>query len=223
MADELLKRKSWYEVLAVLTPLILGLCVAGVGAFFTHVYNFRQLQMNQLDILDKFRTQLISENPYDREFAYASFTALGHEQLALKLMQIKKDSAGRSVAQEIKLSGSTTAKSEASAALSMIPVQVFFHIASETQRQTAKDVAGTLQQKGYVIPGIENIAGKADVPGSTSVRYFNDEDRAAAEVIATVLKDKGFTNAKALRVPQFKVTPGSIEVWFSAQINANTP
>ena len=129
MADELSKRKPWYEILAGLTRLIQGLWVTGVGAFYTHVYDFRQLQLNQLDALDKFRTQLTSENPYDREFAYASFSSLGHEQLALKLMQISKDGAGRSVAQEIKLSGSATAKSEASAALAVIPVQVFFRIA----------------------------------------------------------------------------------------------
>ena len=47
--------------------------------------------------------------------------------------------------------------------------------------------------------------------------WYNDEDMAATKVIATVLKEKGFTNAKALRVPQFKVTPGRVEVWFSAK------
>ena len=219
MDDELSKRKPWYEVIAALTPLILGVCITGVGAFFTHVYNFRQMQLNHLNALDKFRTQLISENPYDREFAYASFSALGHEQLALKLMQIKKDSAGRSVAQEIKISGSTTAKSEATAALSMIPVQVFLHIALESQRQKAKDVAAALGQKGFVIPGIENITGKADAPKNTNVRYFNDEDKMAADIIASVLKEKGFIDANAYRVPQYKVTPGSVEVWFSAGIN----
>lgn len=216
MTDKPSKRKPWYEALSVLTPLILGLCVTGVGAFFTHVYNFRQLQLNQLNALDKFRTQLISENPYDREFAYASFTALGHEQLALKLMQIKKDSAGRAVAQEIKLSGSTSARSEASAALSTIPVQVFMHIASESQRQKAKDVAAVLRQKGFVVPGIENISGKADPPKKTNVRYFNNEDEKAARAIESVLQENGFTDTNAFPVPQYKVTPGSLEVWFSS-------
>ncbi len=215
MADDISKKKPWYEVLAALTPLILGLCVTGVGAFFTQVYNFRQLQLNQLDALDKFRTLLISENPYDREFAYASFAALGHEQLALKLIQVKQDSAGRSVAQEIRLSGSGSVKAEASAALSAIPAQVFLHISAESQRQAAKDVAAELQHKGYVIPGIENIAGKADAPKNTNVRYFNDEDRPAAEDIVSVLKEKGISDAYAYRVSQFKVKPGSIEIWFS--------
>jgi hypothetical protein len=216
MADEIANKKPWYEVLAALTPLILGLCITGVGTFFTQVYNFRQLQITQLNALDKFRSLLVSENPYDREFAYASFAALGHEQLALKLIQLKQDSAGRSVAQEIKLSGSATAKADASAALSTIPAQVYVQIASESQREKAKEVVAALQQRGYVTPGIENVAGKADSPKNTNVRYFNDEDKATAEAIAAILKEKGIATAYAYRVAQFKVKPGSLEVWFSA-------
>ncbi len=215
MGDAEAKKKPWYEVLAALTPLILGLCVTGVGAFFTQVYNFRQLQLNQLSALEKFRSLLVSENAYDREFAYASFAALGHEQLSLKLIQIKQDTAGRSVAQEIKLTGSGAAKAEASAALSTIPVQVFLHIASESQREKAKEVVTVLQQRGYVTPGIENVSGKADIPKKTNVRFFNDEDRPAAEAIAAILNEKGITEAYTYHVSRFKVKPGSLEVWFS--------
>lgn len=216
MADEIVKKKPWYEIVAVLTPLILGLSVTGVGVFFTHVYNFRQLEVNQLNALDKFRTLLVSENPFDREFAYASFTALGHEQLALRLIQLKQDSAGRSVVQQIKLSGNATAKADASAALSTIPVQVFIQIASELQQKKAKEVLTALQQSGYVVPGIENVAGKADSPKKTNVRYFNAEDKSIAEKIAAVLREKGIADAYAYHVSQFKVKPGSLEIWFSA-------
>lgn len=218
MADEIAKKKPWFEILAALTPLILGLCVTGVGAFFTHVYNFRQLEVNQLNALDKFRTLLVSENPFDREFAYASFTALGHEQLALRLIQLKQDSAGRSVVQQIKLSGSATAKAEASAALSTIPVQVFVQIASELQREKAKEILAVLQQRGYLTPDIENVSGKADSPKKTNVRYFNDEDKPTAETIASVLKEKGIADAYANHVSRYKVKPGSLEIWFSADV-----
>ena len=215
MAEEIAKKKPWYEILATLTPLILGLCITGVGTFFTHVYNFRQLEVNQLNALDKFRTLLVSENPFDREFAYASFSALGHEQLALRLIQLKQDSAGRSVAQQIKLSGSATAKAEASAALSTIPVQVFVQIASELQRDKAKEILAVLQQRGYLTPDIENVSGKAEIPRKTNVRYFNDEDKPTAETIASILKEKGIADAYAYHVSQYKVKPGSLEIWFS--------
>lgn len=216
MADEPAKKKPWYEILAALTPLILGLCITGVGAFFTQIYNFRQLEVNQLNVLDKYRTLLVSENPFDREFAYASFTALGHEQLALSLIQLKQDSAGRSVVQQIKLSGSATAQAEASAVLSTIPVQVFVQIASELQREKAKEILAVLQQRGYVTPGIENVSGKADSPKITNVRYFNDEDKPIAEAITSVLKERGIEDAYAYHVSQYKVKPGSLEIWFSA-------
>ena len=215
MADDIAKKKPWYEILAALTPLILGVCITGVGALFTHVYNFRQLEVNQLNLLDKFRPLLASENPFDREFAYASFTALGHEQLALKLIQLKQDSAGRSIAQQIKLSGSATAKAEASAALSTIPVQVFIQIASESQREKAREILAALQQSGFLTPAIENVSGKADSPKKTNVRYFNDGDKPTAEKIVSILKEKGMTEAYAYHVSQYKVKPGSLEVWFS--------
>lgn len=218
MADEIVRKKPWHEILVALTPLILGLAVTGVGAFFTQVYNYRQLEVNQLNVLDKFRPLLVSENPFDREFAYASFTALGHEQLALKLIQMKQDSAGRSVAQQIKLSGSGVAKAEATAALSVIPVQVFLQIASEVQRERAKEVVAALQLRGYIAPGIENISGKADSPKKTNVRYFNEGDKPIAEAIASILKEKGVADAYAYHVPQFKVKPGSLEVWFAADV-----
>lgn len=218
MADDIVKKKSWHEILAALTPLVLGLSVTGVGAFFTQVYNFRQLEVNQLSVLDKFRMDLISDDPFKREFAYASFTALGHEQLALKLMQMKQDSAGRSVAQQIKLSGSGAAKAEASAVLSGIPAQVFLQIASKSQDEKAKEMMAALQLHGYVVPGIENISGKADSPKKTNVRYFNDEDKPVAEAIAALLKEKGITDAYAYHVSQFKVKPGSLEIWFAADV-----
>lgn len=45
---------------------------------------------------------------------------------------------------------------------SAIPVQVFLHIASESQRDKVKEVVVALQKRGYVTRGIKNIAGKAD-------------------------------------------------------------
>jgi hypothetical protein len=215
MSEEIKNTKSWWEILTALTPLILGICVTGVGAFFTQVYNYRQLQLNQLAALDKLRPQLISENAYDREFAYASFTALGYEDLALKLMQLKQDTAGRTVAQEIQSGATGTAKAEASATLLALPVHVYIHIANENQRSKADAVRTTLEEKGYVVPGIENVAGKAELPKKTNVRYFNDQDKPIADAIVAALKEQGVASAYAYRVSRYKVKPGSLEIWFS--------
>jgi hypothetical protein len=211
------KKKQWHEILASLTPLILGVAITGVGAAFTQVYNFRQLQLNQLNALEKFRPLLVSENSYDREFAYASFAALGYEQLAFKIIQMKQDTAGRAVVEEIRQSGSAAAKEEASAALSSIPARVFVHIASEVQLAKVKDIVLALQDRGFVVPGVENVSGKAELPKNTNVRYFNAEDKPAAEAIAELLREKGVAGAYASNVTRYKVKPGSLEVWFSAE------
>lgn len=215
MKQDTEKKKSWWEILATLTPLILGICITGVGAFFTQVYNYRQLQLNQLAALDKYRLQLISENAYDREFAYVSFTVLGYEDLALKLIHMRQDEAGRNVAQEIQISGTATAKSEAKATLSTLPVQVYIQISREGQRSKAEDVRTALQKKGFTVPGIENIAIKADIPKKTNVRYFNDQDKSIADQIVAVLKEQGLASAYSYRVARYKVKPGSLEIWFS--------
>jgi len=214
-------RKAWWEVASALTPLIVGICVTGAGVYFTQVYNFRQLQLNQLSALDKFRNLLVSDNPEDREFAYQSFTALGYESLAIRLIQLKQDSAGRGVALEVATgaTGATgPAKQEASAILSKLPPQVYIQIAAESQLSTAQAIRSTIQQQGYAVPGIENIAGKAAPPKNTNVRYFNDGDKAVAEAIVSLLRQAGIMSAYSYRVSGLKARPGSLEIWFSPDI-----
>jgi hypothetical protein len=104
MADSDKKKDLWDKIASV-TPLILGIAVTGVGAFFTQIYNFRQLQLNQIAALDKLRPLLTSEKSEEREFGYASFAALGYEEIAIRIVQLKKDESGRSVLVELKKAG----------------------------------------------------------------------------------------------------------------------
>ena len=208
-------RKPWYEVLASLTPLIVGVCVTSVAAFYTQLNNSRQLQLNQITALDKFRPLLVSENNADREFAYASFAALGYESLALKIIQTKQDPAGRAVAEGIKEGGSSADKAEAIAALASIPARVFIHVGDEGQRVVATRLGESLKHLGFAVQGVEKVAA---VPNITSVRYFNEEDSAAADAIASALKRNGATDAVVQKVTRYKVRPGSLEVWLSRAV-----
>ncbi len=205
--------KPWYEVLASLTPLIIGAGVTGVAAFYTQLNNARQLQLNQIAALEKFRPLLVSEDEAERAFAYASFEALGYQQLALKIIQAKRDSAGRAVVETIKADTGGAYQAEAAAALAVIPARVYLHIGDEAQRAWAAQLGQALQGAGYAVQGVEKVAA---VPGSTGVRYFNDEDRAAAEAIAKLLRDKGAAKAAAQQVKRYTVRPGSLEVWLAA-------
>ncbi len=202
--------KSWYQILASLTPLIVGICVTGVGTFYTYQNNQQQLQLNKISALDKFRTLLTSENESEREFAYASFAALGYEELAFKIIKTKRDTAGNSVVQA---AVPTPERKEAADALASIPARIYLHIADESQRPTATTLAGALRRMGYSVPGIERVAA---VPKNTSVRYFNGQDGTLAEDVSKALRANAVTDATPQEIKGFKVRPGSIEVWLSA-------
>lgn len=87
-------RKSFLATLVSLQPLIAGVLIAGVGTMATINYNNHQLQIAELNALDKFRPYLASDKPQDREFGYYAIIALGHEALVAKLIGTKKDPAG---------------------------------------------------------------------------------------------------------------------------------
>jgi hypothetical protein len=209
-------RTRWYEVLVSLTPLILGFCVSGVGVYFTNLRDDRQLQLNQLTALEKLRPMLESEKPQEREFGYQMFVALGYEKLALRLMEMRQDSAGRSAAQSIVLSGSASAKVEAKAVLPTLVARVYLHIGAESQRDRAKALQEALTQNGFSVQGIENVSAKTVVPTLTDVRYFNDQDKATAEQIADLLGKDMVAKPQVKRIGGVSSRPGSVEVWFAA-------
>lgn len=214
MSSPQTQKKSVIEILTSLTPLILGILVTGVGAFFTHVYNFRQLQLNQLTALDKFRPLLVSEKPEEREFAYASFAALGYQELALKIINVRQDGAGRAVVLDIEATGDEATRAAATKTLSRIPAQVYLHIADEAARAKGLEVSELLRAAGLQPMGVENIAEKAKSPTKTQVRYFNDIDKDTSNAIVDILRTNGFADAYAQKISIHKARPGTIEIWF---------
>lgn len=222
MADSPPPRKAWYEILSSLTPVIVGLCVTGVGAYFTQVYNYRQLQLNQLQALDKLRPLLVSDDPGDREFAYASFVALGYQDLALKMIAVKRDNAGRSVAQDIQKTGNSQAQAAATTILQTLPAQVYVHIGDESQRTAAEGLASSLRGTDAQFMGVENVGDVVTMPKATEIRYFNTEDQAAAEAIGKLLENEGVQDVKVALVPHLTARPGTIEVWLSRNTHGDS-
>jgi hypothetical protein len=214
--DTAAPKKTWYEIFIALTPLIVGVGVTGVGAYFTQVNNYRQLQENELTALDKLRPLLISTNPFDREFAYASFVALGHEELALNLMRLKQDSAGRAVAQRMQANSNDAMQSKANAALNTIPAEIYIHIAAETQRAKATEVGEALRRSGYSIAPIALIENNAPSPARDNLLYFNAQDKTAADKVAGVMREHGIKEVAVDEIAHNRARPGSLEVWFAA-------
>lgn len=222
MADTVPSKKAWYEILIALTPLIVGVGVTGVGAYFTQVNNYRQLQANQLAALDKLRPLLISDDPFDREFAYASFVALGHEQLALRLMRLKQDSAGRAVAQRMQVDAGGGMQAQAGAALQAIPAEIYIHIAHETQRAKATELGEALRRSGYSVAPVELVAGKAASPPRDNLLYFNAQDKDAAQKVAQILGEHGMRGVAVDEIAHNQARPGSLEIWFASTATAGT-
>ena len=111
------EQKDFWDKLSSVTPLLIGILVTGVGAIFTQIYNFQQLQLNQILALEKLRPLLVSDKPEDREFGYASFAALGYEETAIRIIQIKRDQSGREVLVQLEKTGDKNVRSNASEAL----------------------------------------------------------------------------------------------------------
>jgi len=70
--------------------------------------------------------------------------------------------------------------------------RIFVHIRAASQRPAARQVADSLRQKGYVVPGIQILV--AAGPDETQVRYFHAADESGAEAILSQLVAAGVKN-----------------------------
>jgi hypothetical protein len=69
--------------------------------------------------------------------------------------------------------------------------RVYIHIASEDQRKAAKVLQSQLIAKNYIVPGIENVSGKAKIPAKLQVRYFDPQAKESADSILQLIKNGG--------------------------------
>lgn len=72
-----------------------------------------------------------------------------------------------------------------------LPPRVYIQVPGETQRPLAQSLQSKLRASGFIVPGIENIGGKAIVPEQTEIRYYRDEEKGEASRVITILKDAG--------------------------------
>jgi hypothetical protein len=112
--------KDGWDKLATLTTLISSVVIGAAGVAATYIYNNRELQIkhdekvaeekrlneqakeaNELEITTRLEVlfkYVSSEKANEREFGYEMFQALGHEDLAVKIISLKQDPAGEAVA-----------------------------------------------------------------------------------------------------------------------------
>lgn len=108
-----------------------------------------------------------------------------------------------------------------------VPPRVYLHIAEEGQRPAAQALQTALIEVGFIVPAIQNVAGKAYVPLESEVRYFASDNRTAelARKIAAVASDQKLVRRGLKLSPEkpsardFKISTditSHFEVWFAA-------
>jgi hypothetical protein len=92
----------------------------------------------------------------------------------------------------------------------------------DTQKSTAQKLREELSELGFNVPGDrpEQVpAGAAPTQGQAWIKYFYDDDLAAARCLRDVVSQPLIKNAKLLPNPglreQYK--PGDIEIWYPAK------
>jgi hypothetical protein len=89
--------KDFWDKISSITPLLIGIFVTAVGTYLGQLHNLRQDKLAEVNALEKFQHLLESNDAVQREFGYASFAALGYEQLAIKLSSLTRDQAAKTV------------------------------------------------------------------------------------------------------------------------------
>lgn len=82
-----------------------------------------------------------------------------------------------------------------------IKPRIYWQIANENQRPKAQEFKNLLIKVGNLVPGIQNVAGKADIPNKLEVRYFDVNSKPAAEAILKQLLDNGLKDGRVIYTP----------------------
>jgi hypothetical protein len=149
--------KDLWDKMSALTPLIIGICITGVGAIFTQIYNYRQLQLSQIDAMDKFRPLLNSEKAEERKFGYNIFKLLGYESMAIDLIKINKDRSGIPLLYDLQKSGSNEIKRSAAEALNELNLEELLNKIRQAETWEGLAVVTTLNPVGHYDPNNRNI------------------------------------------------------------------
>lgn len=98
-----------------------------------------------------------------------------------------------------------------------IPTRVCIQFQNEHQRDSANRLRTSVQNEGFVAPGIEHRP--KDSPRRTEVRYFSSGDRDQADQAAKILREIGFTPEEKDLSGRYggKVPLRQIEVWLGGQ------
>lgn len=206
------ENRSWVEI--VLMPLAIAL----VGILGTHFITTQQensaklkaAEDRQIKILEIFADNITSKDDDERIFALRLLGAVDDElaeRLARAVSETEQPSAVKEVATEV----AQTAAARASAT-----PRIYIHIRDNSNREKAQNVAASLGDGGYFVPGIERLVDLG--PSTNQLRYFRREEEATAKAILQNLKAQQI-EAKITYIGGYEnssvIKPLHFELWFA--------
>lgn len=192
----------------------------------------------QTDQILKALTLVTSQNPDENLQGIAQFDALVKEnkispdlasaaiQPALASQDKRVHQAGYDFLLRVEQTNPVVAQSVVKAAQSndtlaeKIPPRFYIHIADESQRGQAQQLAASLKKQGYLVPGIQNVGEKG--VKHNQLRYFRDSEPGIPtpqEIIAFLDKanvGKWIPNRVHGYEQSTKVATGQFELWFAS-------
>jgi hypothetical protein len=95
------------------------------------------------------------------------------------------------------------------------PSTIYLHIRNEQQRKEAQQIAAQLEEKGFIVPGVQLVD---TGPANTQLRYFHTAEQSEAVQTIKVLSNLDI-DAKLQYIPGYedstKVAPNRFELWFA--------
>lgn len=218
------------SVLETIAKFLTPVVIFGVGTYYT--WNQDRIEMDQkaLDRCINISKDLSSNSEVQKELSIALLTDQCGKYEALRtfaasrLIQTAAQSNSAEVVASAKkaaltLSANTNVAASVEQAVKNLPPRIYVQIPDEARRGEAVDLSKRLNlsvidgQPAYSVEGIENV-GSARSPSSTQVRYFRNEDAAAAKNISDQLVKLGAGDSKP--VPSAgKAMPFQLEIWFA--------
>ncbi len=146
---------------------------------------------------------------------------LEEQTTVLEKQKAEAEKLGSEVASAYYASNPKQAQKTLEASLNSVPdagvhPRIFLHIRSAAQRPAARQVADTLRQQGYLVPGIQILVESG--PDETQVRYFHPTDQAEAQKILDQLTASGVKNVASkpnLILGQVEIRQRQYEIWFA--------
>jgi hypothetical protein len=115
------KGRDFYDKVTALTPIITGGLITLLLGFLSQEvsrdYNNRQIEIARLNTITDLCKYIQNADPKQREYGYTMFSALGQQALAIHLITLSGDEAGREFLQRLILAPDRTVRSNAAIGL----------------------------------------------------------------------------------------------------------